>query len=232
MALGIGTALARARARPALFGLSLALSPAAGRADALRIRRERDAARGPRQARGVGRRPASRGQRVLADGATGLRPRAGRWPTTAPPSWPWASQPLCTCRRWRWRAATGCHRFGCSCPCSRRLRGSALRWPPHGAWATLPRVWRWRSGLSALLARDVGLSSNVVEQRLRAGGRGPRCAGGSASRRGPLDAGWVGVATRAHVVDVAGVTDANSRLAGRPHLQTPGRRSLDRTDVE
>ncbi len=56
-----------------------------GRADALRVVRERDAARGPRQARGVGRRPASRGQRVLADGATGLRPRAGRCPPPAAP---------------------------------------------------------------------------------------------------------------------------------------------------
>lgn len=74
------------------------------------------------------------------------------------------------------------------------------------AWASALRL-ALGLGLCLLLARDVGPASRrVYAQRLeleRAGGRALR----GAQRIASLDAGWVGVATGAFVVDVAGVTD-------------------------
>ena len=91
--------------------------------------------------------------------------------------------------------------------------GAALaeRAPP---WATSLRLLLALAA-SALLARDVGPASrHVYAQRLELQTRG-RSALAGARRIATLDAGWVGVATGAHVVDVAGVTDPKiARLPG------------------
>lgn len=73
-------------------------------------------------------------------------------------------------------------------------------------WATALRVG---AGLvaSALLFADVGLASRqIVRQRSELEDAGRRALAG-ARRIASLDAGWVGLATDASVIDVAGVTD-------------------------
>lgn len=84
------------------------------------------------------------------------------------------------------------------------------------AWATLLRLLP-ALGLSLLLWRDVGLASrHIVRQRTTLIESG-RTALAGARRIATLDAGWVGVATRAHVVDVAGVTDPTIALLPGGH---------------
>jgi hypothetical protein len=209
MALGIGTALARTRAPlPALFGLSLALSPAA------LVALTRFAWFGSAMPLAALAKPAG-----LEDG---LRHAASGFLLTALPVF--ALAPGVARRLPPHELAVGVAAFvhlpavalagGDWMPSFRLFVpvlpafawvGAALA-ERAATWATLTRL-AVALGLSALLARDVGLSSrNVVEQRLALVDAG-RVALAGARRVATLDAGWVGVATRAHVVDLAGVTD-------------------------
>jgi len=100
------------------------------------------------------------------------------------------------------------------------------------AWANALRL-TLALGLSLLVWRDVGLASrHIVRQRsaLVASGRD---ALAGARRIATLDAGWVGIATGAHVVDVAGVTDPT--IAGLPGGHTSKRLDdafLERREVD
>lgn len=138
---------------------------------------------------------------VLGAGAVGGAPAAG-----ARTWWRWASLGWCTSARWPWRVATGCRRSDWSCRSCRRGSWSQRRWPTRAAaWANALRL-TLALGLSLLVWRDVGLASrHVVRQRSARWWTSGRDALAGARRIATLGE-VVGVATGAHVVDVAGVT--------------------------